>query len=296
MHSALSPALLAFKKALPAAHGRVGRVSLALDAASGIARLVLRNRPHANALSSSMMVDLSEAIDRLEQWDAGAAVVLSGEGGTFCAGAALNDGVLSSAEMGALFSGLMSESLTRLRRLPLVSVAAIDGAAIGGGAELATATDWRLLAPGARVQFVQARMGVSTGWGGAGRLAETVGRREALRLLLHSPSLDAAAAVGAGLADAVGGEGEPAAEAAVRLLLEPALERAGSRQAVRALKAAVAAHSQIDEAATRAETSEFAAVWGSPANKAAVARAVSRRREKQQQQAAASETNNREGV
>mmetsp|Transcript_31912 Transcript_31912/g.101674 ORF Transcript_31912/g.101674 Transcript_31912/m.101674 type:complete len:133 (+) Transcript_31912:74-472(+) len=79
-------------------------------------------------------------------------------------------------------------------------------------------------APGARVQFVQARMGVSTGWGGAGRLAETVGRREALRLLLHSPSLDAAAAVGAGLADAVGGEGEPAAEAAVRLLLEPALK------------------------------------------------------------------------
>ena len=42
---------------------------------------------------------------------------------------------------------------------------------------------------------------------------------------------------------------------------------------MRALKAAVAAHSQIDEAAIRAETSEFAAVWGSPANKAAVARA-----------------------
>ena len=81
----------------------------------------------------------------------------------------------------------------------------------------------------------------------------------------------------------------------LRLLLEPALERAGSRQAVRALKAAVAAHSQIDEVAISAETSEFAAVWGSPANKAAVARAVSRRREKQQQQAAAStETNNRE--
>ncbi len=65
-------------------------------------------------------------------------------------------------------------------RAPLISVACL-GNALGGGAELATAADFRIMVPGAKVQFVQARMGVSAGWGGTSRLvrasAFSCGRR-----------------------------------------------------------------------------------------------------------------------
>ena len=59
----------------------------------------------------------------------------------------------------------MATSLDILRDLPLISVAVLEGGAVGGGAELATACDWRVVGPkGAWVQFVHVRMGISPGW------------------------------------------------------------------------------------------------------------------------------------
>ncbi|KAG7273241.1 hypothetical protein CRUP_001337 [Coryphaenoides rupestris] len=64
----------------------------------------------------------------------------------------------------------MQDALTRLLRLPLVSVALVEGRALGGGAELTTACDFRLVTRDSRIQFVHKHMGLVPGWGGAARL------------------------------------------------------------------------------------------------------------------------------
>ncbi len=97
----------------------------------------------------------------------------------------------------------MHDSLTRLSRLPLVSACLVDGRAIGGGAELSLWTDFRVFTTAGQLAFVQASMGLSTGFSGGKLLVDLVGRRRAVDILLNCRRLDAAAASEVGLCDAV---------------------------------------------------------------------------------------------
>ena len=72
---------------------------------------------------------------------------------------------------------------------------------MGGGAELATACDLRLVTERTKVQFVQLKLGVTTGWGGLTRLVKMVGRQQALQLLCGMRPLDASEALRVGFAD-----------------------------------------------------------------------------------------------
>ncbi|KAL1521014.1 hypothetical protein AB1Y20_022571 [Prymnesium parvum] len=209
----------------------------------------------------------------LERWDDGAALLLSGAGGAFCAGLDLSAAELRSAEGGAMMSALMADTLHRLRQLPLLSVAAVDGAAVGGGAELATAADWRVMAAAGSLHFVHAARGAAPGWGGGARLVELLGRAGALRLLALGRRLDAPAAAALGLCDGIAAEGETAAAAAVRLLLAPALAHAASVDALRAIKRGVAGASEISPEVRANEAAALALVWGSEANRRMLAAA-----------------------
>ena len=247
--------------------------SVTLRKEGRIAWLTLHNQERRNALTGPMMVQLAGAVSELEHWKEGAAVILTGDGGTFCAGLDLScvrSGVIASPEDGMLMSQYMTETLYRLRQLPLLSVAAVDGYGIGGGAELSTATDWRVMSQGATLRFVHAKMGATTGWGGGARLVSLVGRSTALRLLAHGTALDAAAAAAIGLCDGIGETDETAAAAALRLLVEPALVHSASVESLRAIKAAIAGASNIPEAVRAEETSAVGLVWGSDANRTAV--------------------------
>ena len=166
-------------------------------------------------------------------------------------------------------SKFMTETLYRLRQLPLLSVAAVDGFAVGGGAELTTSCDWRVMSSTATIRFVHAKMGAAPGWGGGARLVDLVGRREALKLLAHGTALDGAAALDLGLCDGVAEPGETAAAAATRLLIAPALEHAASIQSLRAIKTGVASASEISELVRGKETEAVGLVWGSEANRGA---------------------------
>ena len=260
----LAPRLAAFKEVC-AKTAAVGRAELVFS--ERVATLTLRNPTRKNALSPPMMADLHDAVVALRAWDEGAAVILRGEApGGFCAGADLGAArdTLSSPEAGRLMSELMSTTLDEFRNLPMLTVCAVDGHAVGGGAELCTASDWRCFGADAKLRFVQAKMGVSPGWGGGSRLAAIVGRAEALRLLAHAPTLDAEDARALGLSDASAAPGETAAQGALRLLIEPALDVAASHDAIRACKRSVSAET------IAAETDAFASVWGSSANREAV--------------------------
>lgn len=168
----------------------------------------IHNPSARNALSGKMMAELADIVSILETEDVHRrlnAVVLIGTEGWFCAGADLRVAkqALSSREAGAAMGALMVDTLTRFRRLPLVSVACIEGGAYGGGAELATACDFRLMSSSAVIQFVQARMGVSPGWGGGARLYKILGRQQALRLFCTAEKLPSSRAVELQLVDEV---------------------------------------------------------------------------------------------
>lgn len=103
----------------------------------GMAVISLLNPERKNALTGYMMVKLAEVIDELEQWEHGKALVLHGCEGSFCSGADLSVvKEIITPEEGNLICAFMQRTLTRLGRLPLVSVAAIEGRALGGGAEV----------------------------------------------------------------------------------------------------------------------------------------------------------------
>ncbi|KAF9113028.1 enoyl CoA hydratase domain-containing protein 1 [Mortierella sp. AM989] len=104
---------------------------------------------------------------------------------SYCAGLDISAAktTLLSSQAGSEMSTLMVSSLTRFMRLPLLTIAAIEHAAIGGGAELTTFCDHRCMSETAKIQFVQTEMGVVPGWGGASRLLNIVSRSQALRLL-----------------------------------------------------------------------------------------------------------------
>ena len=99
--------------------------------------------------------------------------------------------------------GYMQDATSRLFNLPLVSVAAIAGHALGGGAELATACDFRIMKQAAKIGFVQVRLNLTTGWGGGTRLVKLIGRTKALSLLTSGRVLDAETALKIGFVDAI---------------------------------------------------------------------------------------------
>ena len=187
---------------------RVQRVTVA--PAREAALLTLRHDRARNALSGRMMLQLAEAVDGLLAAGLPSppiGLILRGHGDAFCAGADLSLAreVLTTSALGLQMSAFMTDLLTRLRRSRMVSVALLTGPAVGGGAELCTATDYRLMvdAPHAHVCFVHARLGASPGWGGATRLVRLVGRAHALTLLGTSERVSPARAQAIGLVDQV---------------------------------------------------------------------------------------------
>jgi ethylmalonyl-CoA/methylmalonyl-CoA decarboxylase len=218
-------------------------------------------------MTLGMMADLAGAVDRLSRWE-GAALMLTAAGtGAFCAGGHLADvrGALADPERGRTMARAMTAVLDGLLELPVVSVAVVHGRALGGGAELVTACDLRVIAKDADIHFVQARLGIAPGWGGTARLVRLVGRSTALRALATSASIGAEEALRIGLVDAIA-DGSGMEEA--RALLAPFV--ALSPGAVRAVKRqVVAATPRVGPA--DAEADAFVEVWGGAEHQRALA-------------------------
>jgi len=181
-----------------------GSVDLELDEKTRIATVTLNHPEKRNALSGAMMMDLGLATHELSVWRSGLGVVLKGAGKHFCSGPNLNlVKNISNPLDGLLMATYMHSVSTQFYRLPMVTVALVHGNAVGGGADLTTACDFRLLHPDARIGFVQSEMGVSPGWGGGARLVRLVGRSKALKILASGKVLRAGEAQAIGLADEV---------------------------------------------------------------------------------------------
>ncbi len=128
------------------------------------------------------------------------AVVLTGANDTFISGGdlkALQD--QRSVTVAQEMSTLMRSTLKALQDLPCLLVCAADGAIVGGGAEVFIAADYRIMSAQAHIRFAQASLALSTGWGGARRLAQVLGRSKALALLLEGERLSSQSSLDLGL-------------------------------------------------------------------------------------------------
>jgi enoyl-CoA hydratase len=178
-------------------------VRLDLDWAPATA-LVTFDRPRAlNPIDAGALDGLARVLERLEADDAVRVVVLTGAGRAFVGGGDIAHMAALDPPAGERFVYRGQALLRRLERLPKVTVAAINGFALGGGLEIALACDLRVAAATARLGLPEVTVGLIPGWGGTQRLARLVGRGVAKDLVLTGRQVDAAEALALGAVNRV---------------------------------------------------------------------------------------------
>ena len=318
-YTAAAPSSLFSSSSSAAPTVPINNVSLDFKYDNSVAILAINNSRKRNALTVPMMKEMEDHVALLRTWSSSSsssddanddnsydvdvleetnsnvnnarAVIVTGSHGTFCSGLDLSDSN-AGEDGGEEMLHRMTTITNQLLSLPVVTIAAVDGYAMGGGAELTTAADLVVLSHDAIIQFVHAKRGASTGWGGTRRLVTKVGRSRAIQLLLLGHCIrgdeeyarSISSSVGGGVemiyADAVADRDETALDATIRLIIQPLLQLPCSNS-LRAIKSAISAAdgdrnviNKIDgtlnsstNMAVKCEMESFMSVWGSQSNK-----------------------------
>ncbi|MHB1947640.1 MAG: enoyl-CoA hydratase/isomerase family protein [Gammaproteobacteria bacterium] len=170
---------------------------------SGILQITL-NRPAAlNALNADVMAKLYEAFHSAKNNSAVKALLITGEGKAFCAGADIHQLAKLDAQSGVSFAKYGQHVFRTLEQLGKPSLAAINGYALGGGCELAMSATMRIAASTAVFGQPEVKLGVIPGFGGTQRLARLVGKGRALDLCLTGRTIKADEALAWGLVSEV---------------------------------------------------------------------------------------------
>jgi enoyl-CoA hydratase len=227
-----------------------------------VLRVVIDRPGKRNALSRELLRSLARVFTEHAADPQLKLAVLSGAGNnSFAAGGDLRDlATIRTREGASEMANQAKAALDRIRTFPVPVIAALNGDAMGGGAELAVACDFRVAAAHARIGFIQGRLNLSTAWGGGIDLSRLVGPSVALRVLCDGELLSADRARAIGLIDAVAGP-DQSLEEAVGMFAATILERAP--QVLRAFTAVTRA---CRDGASRRdldalETERFAATW-----------------------------------
>lgn len=160
----------------------------------------------ANILGRPVMEEFSARLDELEsRKDLAGLVIMSGKPGIFIAGADIREFAAAqniTPEETIKIASQGRELFERLARMPFVTIAAIDGICVGGGAELAVWCDRRLMTdhPKTQLGFPEVKLGLFPGWGGTVRVPRIVGLSNAVEMISSGESIDGKAAYAMGLA------------------------------------------------------------------------------------------------
>ena len=170
----------------------------------GAVAILTITRPEAlNALNSQVLSDLDEAITKVESDDGVHAVILTGAGRSFVAGADIGEMKGFSARDGKKFGVHGGGVFLRLENLSKPVIAAVNGFALGGGCELAMSCDIRICSDNAMFGQPEVGLGITPGFGGTQRLPRIVGISKAMELILTAKVINAAEAERIGLVSAV---------------------------------------------------------------------------------------------
>jgi len=154
--------------------------------------LITLNRPEAlNALSFALIRDLGRAFDEVAAGDARALLITGAGTKAFCAGADIRELTGRSLTAQKRDAEIGQATFARLERLPMPSVAVINGYAFGGGLELALACTFRIATKNARLGQPEIKLGLIPGYGGTQRLPRVVGEARALEMIMTGRTVDA---------------------------------------------------------------------------------------------------------
>ena len=162
--------------------------------------LITLDRPSAlNALSFALIDDLSRVLDDVARSDARALLITGAGSKAFCAGADIREltgrGLADQKRRGEIGQNTFS----RIERLPVPSIAVINGYAFGGGLEMALACTFRIATPNAKMGLPELKLGLIPGYGGTQRLPRAVGEGRAMDMILTGRTVDAEEALRIGL-------------------------------------------------------------------------------------------------
>lgn len=178
---------------------RLSTVQLKIE--NNIATLTI-DSPPANALSSTLLQDLNVRFDEISQDATVKAVILKGEGRFFSAGADIKEFTsLQNAEDFAALAKNGQEIFHKMETYPIPIIAAIHGAALGGGLELAMACHMRIVTKTAKLGLPELTLGIIPGFAGTQRLPQYVGTAKAYELILTGEPISGADAATYGLAN-----------------------------------------------------------------------------------------------
>ncbi len=166
--------------------------------------IITLDRPEAlNALSFALIAELGGLIERVAASDARALLIVGSGAKAFCAGADIRE--LMGRSLAEQKRGLERGQATfaRLERLPMPSVAIINGYAFGGGLELAMACTARIATPNAKLGLPEIKLGLIPGYGGTQRLPRLVGEGRALDLIMTGRTVAAEEALRIGLVNRI---------------------------------------------------------------------------------------------
>ncbi len=167
------------------------------------ATITLYTEEGINVMSSDTLGFLREAVAKVAADKNVRTTAITGEGKVFAAGADIKGMAKFGPEEGAAYAEQGQAVLNELEALPSITVAALNGAALGGGFELALACDFRIAVKSAKVGLPETSLGLIPGWAGIFRLTELVGPSHAKRLFLSALPATAEDGVAYGLVDEV---------------------------------------------------------------------------------------------
>lgn len=228
-----------------------------LEVSDGVGTIRL-DRPKMNALDAQMQEEIVEACAEADRRDDIAAVVVYGGERVFAAGADIKEMVAMSFQEISRHAHLLQTFTRSIAAIGKPTVSAITGFALGGGCEVALATDVRFAADDAKLGQPEILLGIIPGAGGTQRLSRLIGPAKAKDLIYTGRFVDAHEALAMGLVDQL----HPASEVYTKAVEWAAQFVGGPALALRAAKNAVDRGLEVDlQTGLDIERTEFAALW-----------------------------------
>jgi len=178
-------------------------VPVGRDRRGAVQVLVLDRQEALNAFSPELIDELIGALDDAAADPGVRAVVLTGAGRAFSAGADISRMAQMDVDAARVFAAQGHAMCNRIEGLPVPVIAAINGFALGGGCEVTLACDIRLASEAMKISQPEVALGIPPGWGGTQRLPRIAGEGFAKRMILTGAMIGPDEALAAGLVSAV---------------------------------------------------------------------------------------------